>query len=192
MKRFFLIGLILMVSVGVAIGAARLTTTSATSTTTTAAYAIAVANDRSKPVAVGITITATDALADVVILDGNGTKTMTTATLAASATSVGVSSCTGLNESTSVVIANSNGDTSEVLVVSGCTTSNLVFTAASNTYRTDASIHEIDTLYTYSNVGTGTQTLQENFLIGYDGGPLVGKITAATGTATIVLTTDYR
>ncbi len=191
MKRFFLVGLILLVSAGVAFGAARLTTTSATSTTTTAAYAIAVANDRSKPVAVGITITATDALADVVILDGNGTTTMTSAASLASATSVGVSSCTGLNEATTVVIANSNGDTSEVVAITACTASSLKGTFVS-AYRTDASIHEIDTLYTYSNVGTGTQTLQENFLVGYDGGPLVGKITAATGTATIVLTTDYR
>lgn len=181
-----------MVSAGLVFGASRLTTSSATSTTTTAAYAIAIGHDRAKPVAVGITLTATDALADVLVMDGNGTTTLTSATLAAAAVSVGVSSCTGLNESTSVVIANSNGDTSEVLAVSSCTSSNLIFTAASNTYRTKASIWEIDTLYTYSDIGVGTQILQKDFLVGYNGGPMLVKITAATGTATAVLTVDYR
>lgn len=182
----------IVVSAGLAFGAAQLVTTSATSTTTTPAYAIAVGQDFQKPILTGLTLTATDANADVVILDGNGTTTMTSAASSASATSVGVDSCTGLNEATTVVIANSNGDTAEVLTVTACTTSSLKFSAATNAFRTQASIWEIDTLYTYTDIGEGDQQFIENSLTGYKGGPLVVKITAATGTATATLTTDWR
>ena len=192
MKRTFLMITIFLVSAGVALGASRLSSVTATSTTTTAAYAIAVAQTRAKPVLMTMTITATDPLADVVILDGNGTETLTTAAISASATTFGVSSCTGLDETTTVVIGNSNGDTLEVASVSACN-STLVMTvsALTNAYRTKARVSEIDTLWSYSDVGAGTQVVDRN-LIGYSGGPLVGQITAATGTATIDMTVDYR
>ncbi len=193
MKRFLLVGIILMVSAGLVFGASRLVTSSATSTTTTPAYAIAVAQKLAKPIIATLTIRASDADADVVVMDGNGTVTVTSAALAATATSVTVGSCTGLNGSTQVVISDRDGTPSEVLAVSGCTGSNLVFTAASNTYLTRATINEIDTLYTYSNVGLGTQTIVgDPFIVGFIGGPMVVKVTAATGTATVDLTVDYR
>ncbi len=190
MKRILLAGLILVVSVGVALGASRLSSVTATSTTTVAAYGIGIAQDRAKPVLMTLTITATDALADVVILDGTGVTTLTTAAISASATSADVTSCTGLTSATTVVISNSNGDTSEVIATTACTSLSLKGTFV-GAYRTRASIHEVDTLWTYSDVGTGTQFIARD-LIGYVGGPLVGKITAATGTAIIDMTVDYR
>ena len=190
MKRLMFTTTIFLLSAGMAWGASQLVSVTATSTTTAAAYAVGIAQERAKPVLTTMTITATDPLADVVILDGNGTNTVSSAASSASATSITVGSCTGLNEATTVLISNSNGDTSEVVTVTACTSLSLKGNIT-HAFRKRARVSELDTLWTYSDVGAGTQVVERN-LVGYVSGPMVGQITAATGTAIIDLTVDYR
>jgi len=195
MKRYigFIYVFMALLSVWLALpaSAAQIYTATVTATGGTAEYAITPGYG-GIPVVTSLGWTVTDAAADVDIYIGTGTETMTSAAITATATTFAVGSCTGLNESTYVVIANQNGDTSEFATVSSCTGGVLTTSALSNSYRTKASVFEMVSTYSFANVGIGSDQKQV-IIKGYKDMPVVAKLSGVSGSSSIdFLTVEWR